>query len=47
MKALSDDPFGKRIVLKTDAFVIPSQSTLVCLAKLQQQGVAVSVLGER
>jgi hypothetical protein len=41
------DAFGKRIVLKTDPFAVVSQNSLVCLAKLQQQGVAVSVLCER
>jgi hypothetical protein len=41
------DPFGKRVVVKTDASVILSQSARACLAKLQQQGVSVSVVGER
>jgi hypothetical protein len=41
------DPFGKRIILKTDASAVLSRNSLVCLAKLQRQGVSISVLGER
>jgi len=41
------DPFGKRVMVKTDASVILSQSARTCLAELQQRGVSVSVVGQR
>ena len=41
------DPFGKKVIMKTDASVILSQSAHTCLARLRQQGVSVSVVGQR
>ena len=41
------DAFGKKIVMKTDASVVLSQNALVCLAKLQQRSIAISVVCER
>lgn len=46
--ALKDgDPFGKKYVVKMQASVILSQSGRHRLAKLQQIGVSVRVVGER
>lgn len=37
------DAFGKKVVLKTDAGVVVSQNSLVCLAKLQRRSISISV----
>lgn len=38
------DAFGKKIALKTDPSVVLSQSAIVCLAKLQQRSISISVV---
>lgn len=38
--------FGKKVVMKTDAGVVLSQNSLVCLAKLQRRNISISVSGE-
>ena len=38
--------FGKKVVMKTNAGVVLSQNSLICLAKLQRRSISISVLGE-
>ena len=41
------DPFRKKVAIKTGASVILSERARATLAKLQEQGVSFSVIGER
>ena len=42
-----EDRFGKTVTLKMDASVVLSADARANLAKLQQQGYSISVVGER